>query len=71
MQTSLRRLSIVAFICFFPVAIIGMVKQRSSPQDAVKYYYASVLIMTVFLVCLALYTYSRGGNFIKPIGTFY
>lgn len=71
MQTSLRRLSIVAFICFFPLAIVGMVKQRSSPQSAVKLYYASILIMVVFLVCLAFYTYGKGGNFIKVIGTFY
>lgn len=71
MQTSLRRLSIVAFICFFPLAIAGMVKQRSSPQTAVKLYYASILIMAFFLVCLAVYTYYRGGNFIKPLGTFY
>ena len=71
MQTSLRRLSIVALICFFPLAIIGMLKQRSSPQTALKLYYASIMILVVFLVCLSIYTYGRGGNFIRPLGTFY
>jgi hypothetical protein len=71
MQTSLKRLSIVAFVCFFPLAIIGMSKQRSSPQLAIKMYYASVYIFITFLGLLALYTYFEGGNFIKPMGTFY
>jgi hypothetical protein len=71
MQTSLKRLSIVAFICFFPLAIIGMLKERSDPQAAIRLYYISVYIFIVFLAFLALYTYFEGGNFIKPMGTFY
>ena len=71
MQTSLKRLAIVAFICFFPLAIIGMIQPRSSPQVAIKLYYASVYIFIIFLGFLAFYTYFEGGNFIKPIGTFY
>ena len=71
MQAMLRRLSIVAMICFFPLAIIGIMKEKRSPRAAIKYYYASILFFLIFLFFLAFYTYSQGGSFIKPMGTFY
>ena len=71
MQALLRRLSIVAMICFFPLAIIGIMKEKATPRTAILYYYISILIFLGFLFCLAFYTYSQGGNFIKPMGTFY
>lgn len=71
MQSSLKRLSIVAFICFFPLAIAGMLQVKTNPRKAIKYYYISILIFLVFWCFMALYTYGRGGNFIKPIGSFY
>ena len=71
MQASVKRLSIIAFICFFPLAIIGMIKAKTSSRSAIKLYYSSILVFIIFLCFLALYTYSKGGNFIKPMGTFY
>ncbi len=71
MQDSLKRLSRVALFCFFPLAIIGMQKQKSSPRKAIKFYYLSILIFIIFLCFLSFYTYSKGGTFIKAIGTFY
>ena len=71
MHALLRRLSIVAFVCFFPLAIIGLMKEKTSPRSAIRFYYASILVFIIFLACLAFYTYSQGGNFIKPMGTFY
>ena len=71
MEVSIKRLSIVAFICFFPLAIVGMARQKSSPESAIKLYKMSIIIMVIFLFFLAFYTYDRGGNFIKPMGTFF
>jgi hypothetical protein len=71
MQTSVRRLAVVAFICFFPLAIVGLIKERTSTRDAIKLYQISIMICVVFFVLLAFYTYLKGGNFIKPMGTFY
>jgi membrane-bound acyltransferase YfiQ involved in biofilm formation len=65
MQTSVRRLAVVAFICFFPLAIVGLIKERTSTRDAIKLYQISIMICVVFFVLL------KGGNFIKPMGTFY
>ena len=71
MRASLRRLSIAAMICFFPLAIAGLVQEKKSLRLAIRLYYASVFIFIIFLCFLALYTYIRGGNFIRPLGTFY
>ena len=71
MHASLRRLSIAALICFFPLGIAGLVQERKAPRTAIRLYYAAVLIFAVFLCFLAAYTYIRGGNFIAPLGTFY
>jgi hypothetical protein len=71
MRSSLRRLQIVALVSFFPLAIMGMIRQKDSLRAALRLYYTAILIFTVFLMLLAVYTYTRGGNFIPPIGTFY
>ena len=71
MHILLRRLSIVAFVCFFPLEIIGLMREKRSPRSAIQCYYVSILLFILFLGCLAFYTYTQGGNFIKPMGTFY
>ena len=71
MGSSLRRLQIVAMISFFPLAIIGLLAQKRSLKTALILYYSSIIIFTFFLMFLAVYTYTRGGNFIPPLGTFY
>lgn len=67
----MNRLFIVSLICFFPMAILGRMKEKTAPEEALKYYRASIMVFTVFLVCLAMYVYQQGGNFVKPMGTFY
>jgi hypothetical protein len=71
MEVSLKRISIVALICFFPLAIVGMARQRTSPESALRLYKICIVVMVIFLFFLAFYTYDRGGNFVKPMGTFY
>jgi hypothetical protein len=71
MHASLRRLSIVAMVCFFPLAIIGLMQEKKSPRSAIRMYICCVMVFIVFLLFLGFYTYDRGGNFIKPMGTFY
>lgn len=71
MRLSLRRLRIVALVSFFPLALVGLIKEKKSLRSALILYYISILIFCVFLIFLALYTYTRGGNFIAPLGTFY
>ncbi len=71
MHARLNRLFIVSCICFFPLAIMGRSKARTSVRSAVLYYQAAILVFAIFLVLLAFYTYDRGGNFVKPMGTFY
>ena len=71
MRTSLNRLFIVSVIACFPLAIMGRLRERTSPRGAIRLYYSAIIIFIIFLCLLAFYTYYRGGNFIKPIGTFY
>ena len=71
MRDIMKRLFIVSCVCFFPLALAGRAKIKTSPRTALRYYRAAILIFIVFLVFLALYTFVRGGNFIKPMGTFY
>ncbi len=71
MRASLNRLFIVSVIACFPLAIMGKLRERSSPRTAIRFYYSAIIVFIIFLCLLALYTYSRGGNFIKVIGTFY
>jgi hypothetical protein len=66
-----RRISIVAMVCFFPLAIVGLMREKTNPQSAIRLYQWSIMIMAIFLFFLAFYTYDRGGNFVKPMGTFY
>ena len=58
-------------ICFLPLALVGVVRSRTSLREAVRLYYICIFIFLVFFLALALYTYWQGGNFIKPMGTFY
>ncbi len=67
----MKRLFIVSLIAFFPLGIIGRAGERASLRRAVDYYYLSIFILIIFLFFLAVFTYSRGGNFIKATGTFY
>ena len=71
MKKSLRRLRIVAIVSFFPLAIIGWGKEKTSLRQSLMFYYTSILIFSVFLMLLSIYTYTRGGSFIAPLGTFY
>jgi hypothetical protein len=71
MQTALNRLFIVSCVCFFPLAILGRMKVKTSPRTAIRYYRASIMVFIIFLFFLAFYTYQQGGNFVKPMGTFY
>ena len=71
MKKSLRRLRIVAMVSFFPLAMMGWSKEKTSLRQALRFYYTSILIFSVFLMLLSIYTYTRGGSFIAPLGTFY
>ena len=71
MRATLNRLFIVSVIAFFPLALIGKLREKTSPSAAIRFYYSAIIVFIIFLCLLAFYTYSRGGNFIKPIGTFY
>ncbi|MCW3125282.1 MAG: hypothetical protein JWO03_940 [Bacteroidetes bacterium] len=71
MRSSLQRLKIVALVAFFPLAVLGMIREKTSLKTALRLYYISIFIFCIFMMLLALYTFTRGGNFIKPLGTFY
>ena len=71
MRSALRRLQMVALVSFLPLAVIGAWKQRKALKESITLYYISILIFCAFLMCLAVYTYTKGGNFIPPMGTFY
>jgi hypothetical protein len=58
-------------VSFFPLAIVGWSKEKATLPSALRFYYASILIFCLFLMCLAVYTYTKGGSFIPPMGTFY
>lgn len=71
MRKAVNRLFIVAIVCFFPLAIAGRMQEKTSLHKALRAYQAAIFLFSVFLICLAIYTYGKGGNFIKPMGTFY
>ncbi|MBS1685584.1 MAG: hypothetical protein JSS76_12560 [Bacteroidetes bacterium] len=71
MISSVHRLRITAICCFFPLALIGLGKEKKAAHTAIRYYYSAILAFGVFMVGLAVYTYTRGGNFIPVLGTFY
>jgi TRAP-type mannitol/chloroaromatic compound transport system permease small subunit len=71
MRLSLYRLSILALICCLPLAIAGMMRMTIDKRTAIVFFKISVYFFMAFLCLLAVYTYGKGGHFIKPMGTFY
>lgn len=71
MTASVRRLRIIALLSFFPLALIGVAREKKAAHTAIRYYYAAILAFGIFIIGLAVYTYTRGGNFIPVLGTFY
>lgn len=71
MTASVRRLRIIALLCFFPLALIGVYREGEAAHTALRYYYAAILTFGLLMIGLAIYTYTRGGNFIPVLGTFY
>ena len=71
MISTVHRLRYVAICCFFPLALIGLAREKRAAHTAIRYYYAAILVFGIFMIGLAIYTYSRGGKFIAPLGTFY
>ncbi|MBS1596035.1 MAG: hypothetical protein JST90_17115 [Bacteroidetes bacterium] len=71
MTSSVHRLRVVAICCCFPLAIIGLTQEKKAAHTAIRWYYTAILAFSIFLIGLAIYTYTRGGNFIPVLGTFY
>lgn len=71
MNVDTRYLAAAAIFCFFPTALVGLVLQRSQPEKAMAFFYASIYIFLFAVVVATIIIYTMGGNLIPVIGSFY
>jgi hypothetical protein len=71
MNPETKRLAIVATFCFFPIALVGWMLYGKSEKQAMYFFRASVYLMLLVVMMAGVVVVTKGGQLIKPMGSFF
>ena len=71
MNADTKRLAIIATFCFFPTALVGWFLYDKSENRALNYFRFSIGVMMALVLITGITVVLKGGQIIKPMGSFF